>query len=94
MRADPRFKPLPPEPATLLTEGKLKEAIRVLRDSQGIGQRKARDWVRWHIAQDPMLGVQLETQRRAARRRFFHVFLLAGALIMAAAAGYFFYLQS
>jgi len=93
VRADPRFNPLPPEPATLLTEGRLKEAIRVLRDSQGIGQRKARDWIRWHIAQDPMLGVQLETQRRVSRRRVLNGLLLVGALIGAAAAGYYFYLQ-
>jgi hypothetical protein len=91
MRVDPPFKPLPPEPATLLTEGRLREAIQVLRESQGIGHRRARDWVRWHIAQDPMLGVQLETQRRRARNRRLS-WLLACALLAGAATYYFVYL--
>jgi hypothetical protein len=89
MRADPRFKPLPPEPATLLTEGRKIEAIKVLRNSSGIGLKEAKDWVDWHIAQDPMLRVQLETQARAQRRKFFLWFLLVDVLI---AAGIIFYL--
>jgi len=59
MRADPRFKPLPPEPATLVNEGRTIEAIKVLRQSEGIGLKQAKDWVDWHIAQDPMLAAQL-----------------------------------
>jgi hypothetical protein len=93
MRADPRFKPLPPEPATLLTEGRRDEAVRVLRDSQDISLRKAKQWIKWHIDQDPMLGVQLEVQRRAARRRFFFWFLLVDAVVAAAFIYYLFYLK-
>ena len=81
MRAEPRFKPLPPEPATLLTEGRRAEAVKVLRKSQGISLGKARQWIDWHVAQDPMLGVQLEVQRLAARRKFFLWFVLVGVLI-------------
>jgi hypothetical protein len=55
MRADPRFKPLPAEPATLLTEGRKIEAIKVLRHSNGISLKEAKAWVEWHIEQDPML---------------------------------------
>lgn len=93
MRADPRFKPLPPEPATLLTEGRYDEAVKVLRDSQGISHGKAKQWIKWHVAQDPMLGVQLEVQRRAARRRAFLWFLLIDLLIAAAIIYYLFYLK-
>jgi hypothetical protein len=89
MRADPRFKPLPPEPATLLTEGRTVEAIKVLRNSHGVGLKEAKAWVQWHIAQDPMLQVQLETQQRAARRKFFLWFRLVDAVI---AAGVVYYL--
>jgi len=92
MRADPRFKPLPPEPATLLTEGRTIEAIKVLRNSNGIGLKEAKDWVEWHIAQDPMLRVQLETQQRAMRRKIFVWFLLVDAVI-AAGLIYYFFLQ-
>ncbi len=91
MRADPRFKPLPPEPATLLTEGRLIDAVKVLRDTQGIGVRQARAWIEWHIDQDPMLRVQLETQQRARRRKFFLWFLVVDAVITAAIVYYLFY---
>ena len=88
MRTDPRFKPLPPEPATLLNEGRKIEAIKVLRNSNGIGLREAKAWVDWHIAQDPMLRVQLETQQGARRRKFFLWFLLVDAVV---AAGFIYY---
>ena len=91
MKIEPRFKPLPPEPATLLTEGRLAEAIKVLRTSEDISLAKARQWIEWHVAQDPILGVQLEVQRRAARRRFFFWFLLVNVLIAAAIVYYLFY---
>jgi hypothetical protein len=93
MRIDPRFEPLPPEPATLLTEGRRAEAVQVLRKSRGISLREAKRWIDWHVAQDPMLGVQLEVQRLAARRRFFLWFLLADVLIAAAIIYYLFYLK-
>ncbi|HKU91344.1 MAG TPA: hypothetical protein VJP84_16250 [Steroidobacteraceae bacterium] len=93
MKIEPRFKPLPPEPATLLTEGRLAEAVRVLRTSEDISLARAKQWIAWHVAQDPMLGVQLEVQRRAARRRFFLWFLLVDALIAAAIIYYLFYLK-
>jgi len=89
MRADPRFKALPPEPATLLNEGKLIEAIKVLRRSHNLGLKEAKNWVDWHIAQDPMLQVQLETQQRTSRRKFFVWFLLVDVLITAGLIYYF-----
>ena len=92
MRADPRFKPLPPEPATLLTEGRLIDAIKALRESQGIGLKQARDWIDWHIDQDPMLRAQLEARQRETRRKFFFWFLVIDALIVAALISYFVYL--
>jgi len=92
LRADRRHRPLPPEPATLLAEGQVTQAIKVLRASHGIGSRQARDWIEAHIADDPMLRVQLETQQRARRRRMFGWFLLGDAAITALVIYYFFYL--
>ena len=89
MRADPRHKPLPAEPATLLTEGRVAEAIRALSDSHGIGKRQARKWIEAHIADDPMLQVQLETQRRARRRR---IFLWVALLLVIDVASIIYYL--
>jgi len=90
MRADPRFKALPAEPATLLSEGRKIEAIKVLRSSNGIGLKEAKAWVDWHIEQDPMLRVQLETQQRATRRKIFLWFLLIDAAVAAGFIYYFF----
>jgi len=92
MRIEPRFKPLPPEPATLLTEGRLNEAIKVLRESQGIGLKQAKDWIDWHLGQNPMLQAQLDAQQRATRRKFFLWFLVADVFIAAAVIYYLFYM--
>jgi hypothetical protein len=93
MKIDPRFKPLPPEPATLIAEGRVNEAIRELRDVQGVDARHARAWVEWHLDQDPMLRVQLETQRSARRRRIFLWFLLVDVLVAGAIIYYLLYLR-
>jgi hypothetical protein len=76
MRADPRFKPLPLEVTTLLAEGQAADAIKVLQHTDGSSLRVARARIEAHIAQDPLLRVQFESQRRATRRRLFLWFLL------------------
>jgi hypothetical protein len=91
MRAEPRFKPLPLEAAALLGEGRLIEAIKVVRSTEGLGLREAKNRVNAHIAQDPILGVQLETQQRARRRKFFFWFLLVDLAITAGLIYWFFY---
>ena len=93
MRADPRHKPLPPEPRALLEEGRVQAAVRALRRSNGLELRQAQDWVDSHIDDNPMLRVQLETQRRAARRKFFFWFLLIDAVVTAAIIYYVLYLR-
>ncbi len=85
MRAERRRKEISLEAATLLTEGRLTEAVRVVRESEGVSAREARQRVEAHIANDPILGVQLDAQRRESRRRIFLVLLLAVVLIAAAA---------
>jgi hypothetical protein len=93
MRAEPRdrFKTLPLEAQTLLSEGQVGEAIRSLRDSHGVGRREAKAWVDAHIAQEPILRVQLEAQRRESRRKGFLVFLVFDAFVVAALIWYVFF---
>ena len=91
MRAEPRFKPLPLEAATLLAEGRVIDAIKVVRKAEHLGLREAKDRVDAHIAQDPILGVQIETQQRARRRKFFFWFVLVDLAITAAIIYWFFY---
>jgi hypothetical protein len=93
MRAEPRdrFKTLPLEAQTLLSEGQVGEAIRSLRDSHGVGRREAKAWVDAHIAQEPILRVQLEAQRRESRRKGFLAFLVVDAFVVAALIWYVFF---
>jgi hypothetical protein len=91
VRAEPRYKPLPLEAVTLLNEGRVIEAIKVVRKAEGLGLKDAKDRVDAHIAQDPILRVQIETQQRAARRKFFLWFLLVDLAITAAIIYWFFY---
>ncbi len=83
MKAEPRYPPLPPEIVTLLGEGDLNEAIKVLRSAGAMSQREARRRIDAHLDQEPILRVQLETQLRARRRRFFLWFLLVDLVITA-----------
>lgn len=91
MRAEPRFKPLPLEAVTLLTEGKIIEAIKVVRQAESLGLKEAKDRVDAHIAQDPMLRVQIEAQQREGRRKFFFWFLLVDLALAAGLIYWFFY---
>lgn len=91
IRADRRHKQISLEAATLLTEGKLAEAVQAVREAEGVSLKEARQRVDAHIASEPLLGVQLETQRREFRRKFFYVFLLVDACIVAGVIYYFFY---
>jgi hypothetical protein len=82
---------LPLEAATLLSEGRVIEAIKVVRKAEGLGLRDAKQRVDAHIAQDPILRVQIETQQRAARRKFFFWFVVVDFAITAAIIYWFFY---
>lgn len=84
MRAEPRYRPLPSEPATLLTEGRVMDAIKALRESNGLSHVQARDWIEAHLADNPVLRAQLETQQRERRRKIFGWFLLGDAVVAAA----------
>jgi len=91
MRAERRFRPLPLEADTLLGEGKLVEAVEAVRRNDGVGRREARRRVDAHLAQEPLLRVQIETRQRAARRRFFFWFVLVDLAITALVIYWLFY---
>ena len=91
MRAEPRFKELPLDAVALLGEGKIAEALKSLQQSEGLSRREAKRRIDAHFYRDPMLRVQIETQRRAARRKFFFWFLLIDLVITAGIIYWFFY---
>ena len=83
MYADPRFQPLPVEVVTLLQEGRLVEAIKAVRQAEGLGLREAKARVDAYLAREPLLKAQLELQKRSAGRRFFLWFLVIDLLVVA-----------
>jgi hypothetical protein len=91
VRAEPRFKELPLDAVALLGEGRMAEAMKSLQQSEGLSRREAKRRIDAHFDRDPMLRVQIETQRRAARRKFFFWFLLLDLVITAAIIYWFFY---
>jgi len=91
MRAEPRFKALPLEAVTLLGEGRLIDAIKVVREAEGSSLRDAKARVQAHLAQEPILRVQIEAQQSAARRKFFFWFVIVDLAITAAIIYWFFY---
>ena len=84
MRAERRFRPLPLEAVTLLSEGNVADAIKTVRAAEGLGHKKARQRIDEHLAQDPILRVQLETLQSARRRKFFLWFVVVDVIIVAA----------
>jgi hypothetical protein len=93
MKAEPygRFKDLPIEAQTLLSEGRIVDAVKSVRTSHRLSLKDAKDWVDRHIASEPLLRVQLETRQKSQRRKLFYIFLVADAFIAAGLIYYFFY---
>jgi len=91
MRAEPRYAPLPPEIVTLLGEGDVDEAIKVLRSAGAMSQKDARRRIEAHLDQDAILRVQLETHQRARRRKFFLWFLVVDIVITAGVIYWFYF---
>jgi hypothetical protein len=91
MRAERNFKPLPLEAVALLGEGNVGEAVRSVREAEGVGRREARRRIDAHLARDPILRVHIETQQRERRRRFFLWFVVIDLAIVAGFVCWFVY---
>jgi hypothetical protein len=91
MRAEDRFRPLPLEAATLLSEGRFSEAIRSVREAEGSSQKEARARIDAYLSREPLIKAQIESRQREARRRFFLWFLLIDLVIAAAVVYWLFY---
>jgi len=92
MRAERRNRLISLEAETLLTEGKVADAVRVVREAECVSLKEARLRIDAHIASEPLLRVQLETQRRELRRKLFYLFLLVAAFIAAGVIYYLFHM--
>jgi len=59
--------PFPPAAEAALLKGNKIEAIKIVREQQGIGLKEAKDMVDQHVAANPGLRVQVESAQAAAR---------------------------
>jgi hypothetical protein len=84
MYADPKYRELSLEAVTLLNEGRVIDAIKHLRQSEGLGLKEAKGRVDAYLSREPMLRAQIELKQRAARRKFFLWFLFVDVVIAAA----------
>jgi hypothetical protein len=81
MYADSKFKPLPLEAVTLLQEGHVIEAVKSVRQAEGLGLKEAKRRVDAYLSREPLLRAQLELKQSAARRKFFLWLLLIALLV-------------
>lgn len=91
MRAERRIKDLPLEAVALLGEGRFAEAVRSVREAEGVGRREARSRIDDHLERDPILRVYIETRQSERRRRIFFWFLLIDLAVVAGVVYWFFY---
>jgi hypothetical protein len=93
MRVEPRgrYKPLPVEAETLLNEGRLVDAVKSLRESNGVSLKDAKDWIDTHLESNPLLRAQLQARQSEKRRKFFYAFFIVDALVVAAIIYWFWY---
>lgn len=85
----PLSAPLPSRAQSVLqTEGNVIEAIKIVREVEGLGLKEAKDRVDAWLDTQPVLKSQLETRSREARAGFWVLALLFAAGCVAA-VGYF-----
>lgn len=91
MYADPKFRELPLEAVTLLNEGRMVEAVKVVRQTESVGLKEAKARVDAYLAREPLLKAQLQLKQAAARRKFFAWFLFIDLLIGGAVVYWLFF---
>ena len=91
MYADSRYRELPLEAVTLLNEGRVVEAIKSVRQAEGLGLKEAKGRVDAYLAREPLLRAQIELRQRAARRKFFFWFVVIDLVVAAGVIYWLFY---
>lgn len=83
-------RPLPAAAAAALSTGRMIDAIKYVREAEGLGLMEAKQRVEAHIARDPVLKVQIAEQQARTKRKLVQWFLVIDALLVVAAIWYFF----
>jgi len=77
-------RPLPAEAAAALSFGRMVDAIKHVREAEGLGLMEAKQRVEAHVQRNPTLKAQLEEQRARMKRRLIQWVLVLDVLIILA----------
>ncbi len=83
-------RPLPAAAAAALSTGHMVEAIKYVRQAEGLGLMEAKQRVEAHVARDPVLKAQIAEQQSQMKRRLIKWALVVDALLIVGFVWYFF----
>jgi ribosomal protein L7/L12 len=83
-------RPLPAAAAAALSTGRMVDAIKYVREAEGLGLMEAKQRVDAHVARDPVLKAQIADQQARMKRGLIKWALVIDALLIIAAIWYFF----
>ena len=83
-------RPLPAAAAAALSTGHKIDAIKYLREAEGLGLMEAKQRVDAYVERDPILKAQLAEQQARMKRGLIKWVLIIDLLLAAAVAWYFF----
>ncbi len=83
-------RPLPAAAAAALSTGHRVDAIKCVREAEGLGLMEAKQRVDAHVTRNPALKAQLAEQQSRMKRRLIKWVLIIDLLLVAAVVWYFF----
>jgi len=83
-------RPLPAAAAAALSTGRKIDAIKHVREAEGLGLMEAKQRVEAYVERDPILKAQYADQRARMKRRLIQWGLIIDVLLIAAILWYFF----
>lgn len=83
-------RPLPAAAAAALSTGHMVDAIKRVREAEGLGLMEAKQRVDAYVARNPALKAQLAEQQARMKRRLIQWVLVIDIVLVAAVIWYFF----
>jgi hypothetical protein len=83
-------RPLPAAAAAALSLGRIIDAIKLLREAEGLGLMQAKLRVEAYLRRNPALKAQLDEQQKQTRRRIIRWALVIDVIIIVAGLWWFF----
>jgi ribosomal protein L7/L12 len=83
-------RPLPAAAAAAIATGHMIDAIKRVREAEGVGLAEAKQRVEAYVQRNPALKAQLAEQQAAMKRKLIQWVLIIDVLLIAALVWYFF----